>query len=224
MRMKLTKRGTSAGDSLTSLRRAWQLMRGRYAARVLTHCPPSLPSSGKGTMTDRASEVTYALQDAWNARDLPRFLSYLSEDVEWYDLGMPYPPAIGREAVRRFAESILRAFPDFQYRIQPPLCVAPDGSRCAAVWEIAATHQAVLDPPGFAPTGRSVTMQGVDVLEFRGGQVCRIRTLFDPLDAAGQLLGLQLRPPPGSFRERVAVWVQRLLAGWVRRRSPSAAA
>ena len=175
-------------------------------------------------MADRASELTYALLDAWNARDLPRFLSLLTEDIEWYDLGMPYPPARGREAVRRFSESVLRAFPDFQYTIQQPLCVAPDGTRCVVVWEITATHQAVLEPPGFAPTGRRVTFQGVDVLEFRGEQVCRIRTLFDPWEAAGQLLGFQLRPPPGSVRERLAVGVQRLLAGWVRRRPHSPAA
>ena len=40
-------------------------------------------------MPDQATEVVYALLDAWNARDLPRFLLLLTEDVEWHDLGMP---------------------------------------------------------------------------------------------------------------------------------------
>ena len=88
---------------------------------------------------------------AWNARDLPRFLSCLCEDVVWDDPAMA-APAAGREAVRRFSEAILRAFPDFHYAIRHPLCVAADGSRCAVPWTISATHLGPLDPPGFAPT------------------------------------------------------------------------
>lgn len=168
-------------------------------------------------MADPA-EVVYAILDAWNARDLPRFLSFLTDDVEWYDLGMPNPPARGREAVRCFSETVLRAFPDFRYIVQSPICVAPDGSRCAVLWQITATHSGPFEPPGFAPTGRRASFEGVDVLDLRGSQICRIRTLFDPIEAASQLLGIRLRPRPGSFRERCAVHAQRIVAAWLRRR------
>jgi len=90
-------------------------------------------------MPHQATEVVYALLDAWNSRDLPRFLSLLTDDVEWHDLGMPDAPARGREAVRSFSEAVLRAFPDLRYTIQSPLCVAPDGSRCAVLWQITDT-------------------------------------------------------------------------------------
>jgi hypothetical protein len=137
---------------------------------------------------------------------------------------MPDPPARGREAVLSFSEAVLRAFPDFRYAIQPPLLVAPDGSRCAVPWRITATHSAPLEPPGYAPTGRHVTLDGVDILNFRGSQVCRIHTFFDVLEAGSQLLGARLRPRPGSFRERCSVGAQRIAAAWIRRRpSPPAA-
>jgi steroid delta-isomerase-like uncharacterized protein len=175
-------------------------------------------------MPHQATEVVYALLDAWNSRDLPRFLSLLTDDVEWHDLGMPDPPARGREAVRSFSEAVLRAFPDFRYTIQSPLCVAPDGSRCAVLWQITATHLGPFEPPGFAPTGRRASFEGVDILDLRGSQICRIRTLFDPLEAASQLLGIRLRPRPGSFRERCAVAAQRIVAAWLRRRPSMPAA
>ena len=168
-------------------------------------------------MVQEPTEILYALLDAWNARDLPRFLDLLTPDVEWYDLSMPDPPARGREAVGAFSEAVLRAFPDFQYTIKPPICVAPDGSRCAVHWRITATHLGYLTPPGFAPTGRRTSIDGVDLLDFRGGQVSRVLTLFDPFLGAEQLLGIRMRPRPGSIRLRVLVLVQRLIAAWLRR-------
>ena len=125
---------------------------------------------------------------------------------------MPQPPMRGRGEIRRFAEAIIRAFPDFQYELLGQVCVAADGSKCALHWRITATHTAPLDPPGFAPTGRQMRQEGVDLLEFRDGRISRILTCFDALAGAEQLLGLTLRPPPGSIRERVAVLFQRLLA------------
>ena len=151
-------------------------------------------------------------------RDFDRFASLLAPDVEWYDLGMSHPPARGREAVVAFGQAVLKAFPDFEYAVELPLCVAPDGSRCVAVWRISATHREVLELPGFAPTFRRAVFRGVDVLDFRDGEICRILTLFDPVAAAEQLTGLVLRPPAGSLRERLVVRLQRAVAFFARRR------
>ncbi|HSG80854.1 MAG TPA: nuclear transport factor 2 family protein [Gemmatimonadota bacterium] len=153
---------------------------------------------------------------AWNVRDLERYLSYLTEDVVWADPAMPVP-AVGREAVRAFSESVLRAFPDFCYEIRHPVCVAADGSRCAVAWTIRATSLGSLDPPGFGPSGRAVEFQGVDLLEFRAGEVSRIDTYFDVREPTAQLLSVELRPAPGSPMERIFVWAQRARAAWLRR-------
>jgi hypothetical protein len=127
-------------------------------------------------------------------------------------------PVRGPPAVRAFAEAVLHAFPDFEYEIQGPLCSAADGSRCAIVWRISATHLRPLRPLGYAPTRRKATIDGVDVLDIRDGQVTRILTAFDILPAAEQLLGLRLRPAPGTWRAKGAVAVQRALAYLARRK------
>lgn len=159
-----------------------------------------------------AADIAQRLLAAWNARDLEEFIALLADDVEWYDPAMPDPPARGRTAVKVFAEDVLNAFPDFKYEIQPPICAAEDGSRCAIVWRISATHLHPLRPLGYAPTGRKARIEGVDVLDIRDGKVARILTAFDLTPAAEQLLGLRLRPIPGTLRARIAVATQRLLA------------
>lgn len=161
----------------------------------------------------------HALLDAWNARNLDSFCAQLTPDVLWHDLGMPHPPAVGREAVRRFGESILRAFPDFAYELRGSLCVAADGLSCVGPFRLTATFTGPFDPPGFAPTGRRADIHGLDYLQFRDGQVCRIETRFDPFELAEQLFGLDVRAPVGSLRESLSVRVQRAHAWWLRRSS-----
>jgi steroid delta-isomerase-like uncharacterized protein len=170
----------------------------------------------------RAEEVVQRLLAAWNSRDMAGFARCLADDVEWYDPAMPDPPARGQVAVIAFAESVMHAFPDFKCEVLPPMCFAADGSRVAIKWRIAGSHQHPLDPPGYAPTGRRAEFEGVDVLDLEGERVTRILTAFDPLPAAEQLLGMLLRPIPGTCRGWIAVRMQRALA-WrarSRRRSP----
>jgi len=167
---------------------------------------------------DDAAALAQRLLEAWNARDLDAFMALLADDVEWYDPAMHAPPARGRAAVRAFADAVIEAFPDFTYEIQPPICTAPDGSRCAIMWRITATHRHPLRPLSFAPTGRRASFTGVDVIDVRGGRVTRILTAFDLVAPAEQLLGTSLRPAPGTWQARVLVTLQRLAARWARRR------
>jgi hypothetical protein len=157
-----------------------------------------------------------ALVRAWNVRDLDLFLSFLDESVVWSDPAMLYGPASGKKAVREFSESILRAFPDFSYRIREPICVATSGERCIVPWEISATHTGYLDPPGLAPTHQVITMQGVDVLELANSKITRIDTLFNVLPAAEQALRLKPFPKRGVTRN-VLISLQRCRAYWLRR-------
>ena len=163
-------------------------------------------------------ELVNTILAAWNARDLDAFADLLTEDVEWYDPAMPNPPARGRDAVKAFAASILRAFPDFRYEIDPPMCISEDRKRCAIRWRISGTHLHPLDPPGYAPTNRRAVFEGVDVLDIREQKIARILTAFDAVPAAEQLLGMRIRPVPGSWRGRAMVFVQRCLAWFARRR------
>jgi len=166
--------------------------------------------------TAHAEELVQRLLAALDARDLEGFGSCLAEDVEWYDPAMPDPPVRGRAAAMAFQEAVIRAFPDFRYEVLPPLCVSSDGTRCAIKWRITGSHIRPLEPLGYAPTGRRLEIEGVDVIDIEGEHVKRILTAFDPLPGAEQLLGMRLRPTPGTARAWLAVRVQRTLA-WLAR-------
>lgn len=157
-----------------------------------------------------------AMLDAWNKRDVERFVGFFAEDGYWHDLGMPHPPAVGRASLLAFSESVLRAFPDFALTVRAPICVAENGQSCVVPWTITATSTGYLDPPGFAPTGRRVRFDGMDYMQFRGDLIARVETRFDPAEPIGQMLGFELRPPAGSLRERMAVLAQRAVAWWQR--------
>jgi len=73
---------------------------------------------------------------------------------------------------------------------------------------------APIDPPGFAPTGLTMEVTGVDLWEFRDGRLCRYRAFYDMNDLARQL---GIVPPPGSRAERGMVALQRLQARLARR-------
>ena len=155
---------------------------------------------------------------AWNRRDLDAFIGFLDESVTWSDPAMLYGPAVGKAAVREFCENLLRAFPDFAMRIRGPICVSASGERCAVPWRITATHSGRFDPVGFAPTNQTITMEGVDLIEFSGTKIRTIETLFDVLPATEQALRLKPFPKKG-FKKVLVVGLQRALAWRARRKA-----
>lgn len=72
-----------------------------------------------------------------------------------------------------------------------------------------------------ADVGQTAMTVGAGPLTVRtptdvGRRVTRILTCLDALAAAEQLLALKLRPTPGTFRERVFVFLQRVVGARAR--------
>lgn len=169
-------------------------------------------------MSPDAAELALATLEAFNKRDFDAMLSLLAPTATWYDPAMPSPPGKGHAAIRSWCETVIEAFPDFTYEVREPICVSRDGSRCALPWRITATATGWMRPPGFAPTGRQVSFEGVDVVDAAEGKVTHIETHFDLFAGAEQLLDIVVRPKAGSIRERLMVGAQRMRAAWLRSR------
>ena len=58
--------------------------------------------------------------------------------------------------------------------------------------------------PGFAPTGKAVSIPGFDIWQFRGGLIWRYEAIYD-----FNLRATQLGPDPAARRLRRAALVQR---------------
>jgi steroid delta-isomerase-like uncharacterized protein len=145
---------------------------------------------------------------AWNSHDPAAVTACLAEDVVFEDAGLP-DPARGREEVAAFATGTFTAVPDWQVSTTGALAISEDGLVAYAPWRITGTNTGPIDPPGFAPTGQSFAIEGVNISCFRGGLIWRYRDVYDSAELMRQL---GLMPPPGSRAERALVRMQRLRA------------
>jgi steroid delta-isomerase-like uncharacterized protein len=162
---------------------------------------------------EEARSFAAAWREAWNSRDPGEVLALCAPDVEWND---PLTDGVerGADAVRRYLESLWAAFPDMELDwMEEPLCSLEAG-RVACRWRMTATMLGPLEPQGFAPTGRRLDAQGVDVFGLREGVVHSYDGFFDARAMAQQV---GLLPASGSAAERMAVAAQRISARVARR-------
>jgi steroid delta-isomerase-like uncharacterized protein len=152
-------------------------------------------------------------QVAWNSRRPEEVAALCTEDVVWDD-PLTEEPERGRAAVAEYLRSVWTTFPDLEFTWpEGPYC-SFDRTKLACHWSVTGTMLGAVDP-GFAPTGRRVEADGVDLLELRDGLVCHYVGFFDGRDMAQQIGVL---PAPGSRAERLAVRFQRLGARLGRRK------
>ena len=153
---------------------------------------------------------------AWNSRDPDQILALCSDDISYADPAFE-EEAHGKEAARRLVEETIAAFPDLRFdRVSGPY-VEVEGERAALVWRMDA-HM-LGETGGFAPTGGHVVALGVDLFEFRDGNLVGYRALYDAAEFGRQM---GLIPPRGSRPERVMIRLQRLSARRARRKNAKA--
>jgi hypothetical protein len=154
---------------------------------------------------DFLDDFGHRWQDGWNRHDGRAVAELCTPDVEFFD------PAIqtvhGRDAVAEWVDTCVRAFPDFRFEEPEPAYAARDRPKAIVPWRMLGTNTGPIDPPGFAPTGRSIALDGVDHWWFRDGLVARYRADYD---LNGLMRQLGIAPEPGSRAERAMVRLQRL--------------
>jgi steroid delta-isomerase-like uncharacterized protein len=142
--------------------------------------------------------------DAWNAHDADALVAMCTEDVSWEDPASP-EVAHGHAQVREFLRNVWTIFPDLSFTLPEPPLIAVEGPRAAQVWRLSGTFLGP-DPTGFAPTGKHVDQEGIDLYEFRDGLVARYRARYDVSESLRQM---GLSPPRGGRAEHAMAFVQR---------------
>ncbi|HEX2085177.1 MAG TPA: nuclear transport factor 2 family protein [Solirubrobacteraceae bacterium] len=151
---------------------------------------------------------------AWNGRESSAMDALVTDDIVWFDPALPHP-ARGQAEVRAFMEQSWRSFPDLRFSEPDPPFIVQDGDRVAWAWRMRGTFSgAPLDPPGFAPTHRTIDVLGIDQWELRDGRIARYRAYYDMADLARQL---GIMPPAGSGAEKAMAALQRVQARFMRR-------
>jgi ketosteroid isomerase-like protein len=137
----------------------------------------------------------------------------LSDDVVWADPALP-EPARGIPAVQEFMRVSFRTFPDLRFSEPDPPHLTVTGELVAWAWTMEGTMRGAAEPPGFAPTGRRMRVDGVDLWRMREGKIANYRAFYDVADLARQL---GIMPSAGSRAERATVALQHLQARFIRR-------
>jgi steroid delta-isomerase-like uncharacterized protein len=153
-------------------------------------------------------------QAAWNGRDAQAMAPLLTDDIVWADPALPVP-ARGIAEVQEFMRTSWGAFPDLRFGEPDPPHLTIAGNKVAWAWWMEGTSLGEIAPPGFAPTGQRMHVDGVDLWEMRDGRIARYRAFYDMNDLARQL---GILPPAGSRAEKLTVRLQRLQARVQRRR------
>jgi steroid delta-isomerase-like uncharacterized protein len=145
-------------------------------------------------------------EGAWNSHQPERVLELMTEDVVYDDSAWP-DTMRGHGDVREFLEAAWRGMPDLEFRMVEGPFVHPERPVATFYWKGTGTFTGPLDPPGLAPTGARIEVDGFDLQEYRDGRVCRLHIVSDMLDMSRQL---GLMPQPGSRAEKLWAGTQRL--------------
>lgn len=159
-------------------------------------------------------ELLDAWTAAWNANDVGQIASLCTDDIVVYD---PWPPGgilRGCEEMSYYFAQLFRAIPDVQWEWLSDPLLAVDGTRAAGWWRMSGTMTGRLDTPGFEPTNGPIRLDGVDIWGFRGGLLSEYTVVFDML-GFGRQVGIV--PEPGTFGDRMGLWMQHRRAKSLRR-------
>lgn len=135
-------------------------------------------------MADNA-DLARQLYEAWNNRDFDFAPEHSTPDATITVVGSGQV-FHGAEGGRQFGEGWAQAFPDGRVTVDN---VISQGDSVVVEYTGRGTHTGTLSTPaGDIPaTGRSVTLQFLDVLEFDGDLVRAQRTYFDTGSMMAQL-------------------------------------
>jgi steroid delta-isomerase-like uncharacterized protein len=108
------------------------------------------------------------------------------------------------EELQAWFRGLFTAFPDFRFEV---LDVMAGGEKAAVRWRATGTFDGTATFQGLRPNGRSVDVEGCDVLTVRGGRIVRNDAYMNGAEMVRQLGVL---PPLGSGQERLMLGLANL--------------
>jgi steroid delta-isomerase-like uncharacterized protein len=130
---------------------------------------------------DAAAELVERLHRALlGSRDVAVVDSFFAEEFVSHNNPPGFPPGVA--GVKQFFAMFRDAFPDAAVDIDE---LVADGDRVAVATTLTGTHSGAL--MGLEPTGRRVSVTGIDIVRVRDGRIVEHRGLTDIVGLMRQL-------------------------------------
>jgi hypothetical protein len=190
------------------------------AVQSLEHLEEDLQSLSERWLPRAAEMRDFAgrWEQAWNTHNLDDLEAMITEDFTWDDPAMFGEIVHGCAEFRAFTQTLFRGIPDVRFEGIGTPYIPLEGDGIALRWKMTGTFTGDLEvwgkrfgakPPAYAPTGRSVEIEGVDIYEFRDGLISKWTIVYDLLGLSQQL---GLFPGNDNRMFPLFVQIQRLMA------------
>jgi steroid delta-isomerase-like uncharacterized protein len=140
-----------------------------------------------GQMTDAKQLIAEYIESVWNNADLAS-LDDLTLATFTYHLG-GRPPR-NKAQMKSFLQAVHTAFPDWRVQIRATIA---EGNTVAVQWDGTVTHLGEFQ--GIPPTGKKVSVSGINMYWFEDGKIARE---WEQMDTMGMLQQLGVIPPEKS--------------------------
>jgi steroid delta-isomerase-like uncharacterized protein len=139
-------------------------------------------------------EVVTEYFDALGTQDLDRAVATWKPGS--LDRLHGFSDLVAPHGIRDYFGSIFRAMPDFRLVV---LSMVAEGDDVAVRWRATGTFDGAGTFEGLAPNGRSIELEGLDLLTVRDGKIVANEAYTNGMEFARQVGAL---PPQGSAPER----------------------
>ena len=119
-------------------------------------------------------EMTMAWNQAWNSRDAQKLAAFFGEGSTYYEPDLSTGPVPGAQGVAEAAEKTWADWPSAEFSV---VSMTIEASRVVLEWKSSATHH----------TGKTVQLEGVDILQWNGVHLESARVYYDEHSRQKQL-------------------------------------
>ncbi len=146
------------------------------------------PSEVTGEIGDLEENRATALRfmDVWDDKDVSALDEILAPSYVWHAA----PMTLDAAGYKTYVPGVLAGFPDLDFTL---LQVVAEADKVGLYWTATGTHEG--DFMGIPPTGRQITIMGIDIHRLADGKVVETWEVYDGL---GMLTQLGVIPSPGG--------------------------
>jgi steroid delta-isomerase-like uncharacterized protein len=130
---------------------------------------------------DNTVLVRRAIDEVWNRGNYANLDAFVAPDIVIH-AGTPGTEIHGLEGIKQFYGMLRDAFPDIHFTVEDQIAA---GDRVVTRWTATGTHGGEFQ--GIPPTGKAITLTGIDIDRFANGKVIECWPQADELGLLRQL-------------------------------------